>query len=468
MTRRALTLVVLFGGASAVAWSAQNVQPAPVPGQEPFSRRVVASGLAHPWEIAWGPDGHFWVTERSGKRVTRVNPADGTATPLVTIAEVHQSIAQDGLLGLALHPRLLRGTGEDFVYVAYTYDTDPGPDVNRRLKIRRFTYEAGAPALGRSLDVITDLPAHNDHIAGRLAVGPDDKLYLTIGDQGSNFLQNYCNPNRAQELPTAAAVQAQDWAAYEGKVLRLNLDGSVPADNPTIGGVRSHIYSYGHRNPQGLAFGRDGQAYASEHGPSTDDEVNLLEAGKNYGWPLVAGYRDDQVYAYANWAASEPEPCTSLKFSEREPPPSVPRQNESAWSHPEFRPPMATFFTVPNGYDFRAQGGATIAPSSLEIYTAAGIPGWADSLLVPGLVKGRVYRLKLGADGRSVAGPPVEIFRTTNRYRDLALNPDGRTIYLATDNEGRTTDASGAGTPTVEHPGAILAFTYTGTGARTP
>ena len=88
-------------------------------------------------------------------------------------------------------------------------------------------------------------------VAGRLAIGPDEKLYLTIGDQGSNWLQNYCNPNRAQDLPMATDVQTGNWMSYEGKVLRLNLDGSIPSDNPSIGGVRSHILSYGHRNPQG-------------------------------------------------------------------------------------------------------------------------------------------------------------------------------------------------------------------------
>ena len=87
-------------------------------------------------------------------------------------------------------------------------------------------------------------------------------------------------------------------------MLRLNLDGSIPSDNPMIGGVRSHIYSYGHRNPQGLVFAPDGKLYESEHGPNTDDEVNLIRAGGNYGWPHVAGYRDDQSYAYANWSAS--------------------------------------------------------------------------------------------------------------------------------------------------------------------
>ena len=423
-----------------------------------FERRVVATGLDHPWEITWGPDGHLWVSERTGKRVTRVNPADGTKAVVVSIPEAYQRVTQDGVLGLALHPGLLRGTGEDFVYLAYTYDAGNGP----RLKLRRFTYDAGAGALGSPVDVIAGLPAHDDHVAGRLVFGPDAKLYLTIGDQGSNFLQNYCTPNRAQELPSAAEVRAADWTKYQGKVLRLNLDGSIPEDNPFIDGVRSHIYSYGHRNPQGLAFGRGGALYASEHGPSTDDEVNLVQAGKNYGWPHVAGHRDDQVYVYTNWSASSPEPCASFEFSQTVVPTSIPRQMESAWRHPDFVPPIQTFFTVPSDYDFRAQGGATIAPSSIEVFAARqnGIPGWADSLLVPGMIKSRVYRLELSADGRSVAGPPAEVFRTTNRYRDLAIDPDGRTIYVATDNDGRAMGPTGEMTQALENPGAILAFTY--------
>ena len=260
----------------------------------------------------------------------------------------------------------------------------------------------------------------------------------------------------------ATDVQTGNWMSYEGKVLRLNLDGSIPSDNPSIGGVRSHILSYGHRNPQGLAFGLDGLLYASEHGPSTDDELNLIESGRNYGWPQVAGYQDGQSYAYFNWSASHPESCNALTFSTTEIPASVPRNLESAWSHQDFQPPLQTFFTVPNDYDFRAQGGATIAPSSLEIYTMreGGIPGWADSLLVPGMIKGRMYRQKLSVDGRSAAGDPVELFRTANRYRDVALNPNGRTIYIATDNAGRTTGRTGEMTQELEHPGAIIQFTY--------
>ena len=124
------------------------------------------------------------------------------------------------MLGLALHPRLLQGAREDYVYVAFTYQEDSGP----RLKVQRFSYDPSTRTLGSPVDLIAGLPAHDDHVAGRLAIGPDEKLYLTIGDQGSNWLQNYCNLNRAQDLPTAADVQARSWTSYEGKVLRLNFE----------------------------------------------------------------------------------------------------------------------------------------------------------------------------------------------------------------------------------------------------
>ena len=452
MTRYLSTALVLLLLGPVAVRSIQNS------GEEGFTLSVLTTGLEYPWEIAWGPDGYLWVTERTAKRVTRVNSIDGSRHVAVTIPEAFQSVAQDGVLGLALHPRLSQGTGEDYVYVAYTYQEES----DSSLKVQRFSYDQGRRLLVSPVNVITGLPAHDDHLGGRLVIGPDEKLYLTIGDQGSNWLQNFCNSNLAQDLPSASDVDAHDWTSYQGKVLRLNLDGSIPSDNPSLGGVRSHIFSYGHRNPQGLAFGLDGLLYASEHGPSTDDELNLIESGRNYGWPQVAGYQDDQSYVYFNWSASRPASCRELAFSTGEVPGSVPHEMESAWSHPDFQPPIQTLFTVPSGYDFRARGGATIAPSSLGIYAAReeGIPGWADSLLVPGMIKGRMYRQKLSPDGRSAVGEPIELFRTANRYRDVAMNPDGLTIYVATDNAGRTTGRTGEMTQELENPGAIIQFRY--------
>jgi PQQ-dependent dehydrogenase (s-GDH family) len=421
----------------------------PVPGAEQFSMRVVASGLDAPWDMLNGPDGRIWVTERAGKRIVRINPADGSKAVAVAIPEVVQRHAQDGVLGIAFHSGFLRKQGTDYLYVALTYDADPGPDEARRLMVRRYTYDAGRETLGSPLDLLTGLPAGDDHISGRLVFGRDSKLYMTVGDQGLNQLGLYCQPIHSQELPTAAEVTAKSWDRYQGKVLRINLDGSIPADNPMLNGVRSHVYSYGHRNGQGLALGPDGKLYESEHGPSMDDELNLIEAGKNYGWPYVAGYKDDRVYVYANWSAAT-VPCSTLNFDPIVAPATVPQQKESAWTAPNFAPPLRTFFTVDSDYQFKEQGNATIAPSGIDVYGVSnnGIPGWATSVLVTSLLRGVVYRVKLSPGGDAAVGELLEYFKMKARFRDVMVGPDGRTLYVATD------------TGSAENPGAILAFTY--------
>ena len=432
-------------------------------GPESFVSRVVTGNLAGPWEVSWGPDGFLWITERAGKRVTRVNPADGSQMVAITIDEVYQTLAQDGLLGLALHPDLLKGKGTDYVYVAYTYDADPGTSVDQRMKVRRYTYEPSLHRLSSPMDILTRLPHGTDHGAGRLVFGPDGKLYLSRGDHGSNFLANYCDPIHSQDLPTAAQVQAADWTLYQGKILRLNLDGSIPRDNPTLNGVRSHVYSYGHRNPQGLAFAGS-RLFESEHGESIDDEVNLVVAGGNYGWPLIAGYQDDQSYVYSNWSASSPQPCASLTFNVANPPPSVPRQRESQAHVANFVPPVKTFFTVPNTYDLRRSGNATTAPAGLKVYTSRAIPGWHNSLLLTSMISGVVFRMSLTNDRRNPVGAPVAYFKTGNRYRDIVVAPDGLRLYVVTDPEGRTVGPSGALTRDLTNPGAVLEFKYTGAG----
>ena len=275
------------------------------------------------------------LADRAHRRsLSRIDPATGARTLLFTVPNILIAPGtQDGLLGLALHPELGKGTGNDFVYLAFSIRADArSPQQTGQEIIRRYTYDAARNTLTASRGLLTGLPHSNDHQSARLVFGPDRKLYYTIGDQGANQFANWCRPNRAQELPTAAQVAAKDWRSIEGKILRLDLDGGIPPDNPVLNGVRSHVYAYGFRNAQGLAFASDGKLYQAEHGPKTDDEVNLIRAGGNYGWPYVVGYRDDKNYVFADWSHPIGVPCPSLTFSNYEIPPQVPTQAESAWT----------------------------------------------------------------------------------------------------------------------------------------
>jgi PQQ-dependent dehydrogenase (s-GDH family) len=467
----ALCVVPMCLGALGGSAAAQSASEAGIETAPPFSGRVLATGLEWPWELMWGPDERLWVSERAGKRVTRIDPETGAKQVALTIDEVLVGGQHEGLLGMALHPELLQGRGNDFVYVAYTYDADPAPgegQVERRAKLVRFTYDRSSETLGQPSELIAGIPAGTDHNAGRIKFGPGGMLYYATGDQGGNWLGNYCNPIRAQVLPTAGEIRAKDWSSYTGKILRLAPDGGIPADNPPIDGVRSHILSYGHRNPQGLAFGPDGALYSAEHGEKTDDEINLIEAGMNYGWPHVLGFQDDQAYTFGNWSAAAN--CADLTFSAFSFPDGVPQQGEADWSAPNFREPLKTLYTVHDGYDFEdpSCGEArficypSIGPSSIDFYPEGGaIPGWGNSLLVTALKNGALYVLKLTGAGPGIRDAD-QVLDTVNRYRDLALSPDARTIYIATDSGGIARDASGGATDQLAHPGAILEFTYTG------
>ena len=477
---RPLSLLIL--AALAQPATAQDTPDSVTLGSEGFDRRVIATGLEGPWELTLGPDGMLWVTERTAGRISRIDPTTGAQTVAITLEEVAAPGGQDGLLGMALHPELGQGTGKDYVYTVYTYlDETHAPDLSvveedspyRHLftKIIRLTYSPETGALSDPMELLTGLPASNDHNSGRMKIGPDGKLYYTIGDQGNNQLGNWCIPIEAQRLPTAEELSAKDWAAYVGKSLRMELDGAIPADNPEFDGVRSHVFTYGHRNMQGIAFGPQGHLFASEQGPKTDDEVNILTAGGNYGWPHVAGYPDDQAYVYARWAESAPTPCADLTFSDLDIPEGVPFEKETDWpAPPDYTPPIATMFTVPDDWNFAdpACGGVdficwpTVAASSVEVYhpDGTGIPGWGDSLLIPTLKRGSLYRVKISDDGTSLDGTFQRYFQSQNRFRDTAISPDGLTIYVATDPGGVAEALDGGTTTEMADPGAILAFTY--------
>jgi glucose/arabinose dehydrogenase len=235
----------------------------PVGGLPKLKVDVLFSHLDTPWAIGFAPDGRILITERPG-RIRVVKDGQLQAEPWMTldVAEVGEA----GLLGLALDPQFAQNR---WVYVAYTYRAGDGRLVNRLVRLR------DDPASGKgALDkiLLDNIPGASNHDGGRVKFGPDGKLYWTIGDAQTTSL-------------------AQDISSLNGKILRLNPDGTVPADNP----FKSAVYSYGHRNPQGLAWQPGtGRLYATEHGPSgvpscCRDEVNLIEPGKNYGWPVIMG-----------------------------------------------------------------------------------------------------------------------------------------------------------------------------------
>jgi len=439
---------------------------------EDFERKVLTTGLANPFEVLNGPGGTLWVTERSAGRVTQVDPATGEKTTILTIDGVMATPGeQDGLLGMALHPDLLKDNKKknQYVYLSYTYDgggTGPaGEELDRRQRIVRYTYDAEANTLVEPTTLIEGLPASDDHNSGRLVFGPDKTLYYTIGDRGNNQDLNAYKPNEAQRLPTQDEINAQDWTAYQGKTLRLNLDGSVPKDNPKLDGVTSHVYTYGHRNAQGLTFA-NGKLYSSEQGPKSDDELNLLQAGGNYGWPYVSGYKDDSAYVFGDWSAG-----TTLPYDGFNIPDEVPQYHEHDFTAANFVEPLRTYFTVADNHDFKGDACdpsglyficyPTIAPSSLEHYDESAIPGWEDSLLMPTLKSGELFRVQLTDDGEKV-GESQRLFRSVNRYRDTAISPDGATIVVATDSGGLARGTDGDSTNELENPGALLTFTYAG------
>jgi glucose/arabinose dehydrogenase len=231
-----------------------------------FRVETVASNLQVPWSIVFTPDGRIILTERPG-RVRVIENGRLRPEPLATIPDV-EARSESGLMGLALHPQF---ASNHLLYLAYAYDSPNG----QRDRVVRYR-ETGATLTDRKV-IIEDIPAAQFHAGCRLRFGPDGKLYITTGDA--------TQPPLAQRLDSIG-----------GKILRLNDDGSVPPDNPFVGrkDARPEIWSYGHRNPQGLDWQPDSNnLFETEHGPSGGDapgggdEMNIIDKGKNYGWPLI-------------------------------------------------------------------------------------------------------------------------------------------------------------------------------------
>nr|WP_174505992.1 glucose/sorbosone family PQQ-dependent dehydrogenase [Acinetobacter sp. Marseille-Q1620] len=439
-----------------------------------FKRTVVVQNLNSPHNLVWGGDNNLWLTEQTSGNIVRINPNTGAKKTIFTVPDmVYDEGAQYGLLGIALDPKFNQASHQ-FVYVSVSIKnpnaTDPA--FPNQMVIRRYTYDAKKDTLVNPVDIIKGLPCSRDHQSSRLVIGPDNKIYYTIGDQGSNQLTYLFKPNLAQKTPTKAEVSAKDWHKYAGKILRLNLDGSIPSDNPYFDGVQSHIYTIGHRNAQGLSFAPNGKLLQSEQSANSDDEINLIVKGGNYGWPYVAGYKDNNGYAYANFSAAKGDQ-SKIKdpaLNGLKAPEGVPVTKESEWSDKNFIQPLKTLFTVGNDHNFNDPTCGeyayvcwpTVAASSAYFYKGgkSAIPGWENSLLVTSLKRGVIFRIQLDDSISVTKGDAIPMFRSENRYRDIVASPNGNELFVITDNAGSVQKNDGTVTKTVANPGALIKFTY--------
>lgn len=249
---------------------------------------VVADNLEIPWEIAFLPNGEFLVTERPG-RLLKI----GQSRTVIEVSGVRH-VGEGGLLGMALHPNF---ASNKFIYL-YLTGSDAGQIVNR---VERYTLE-GNSLTNREV-ILQGIEGASNHDGGRIEFGPDGFLYITTGDAQNSSL-------------------SQDTTSLNGKILRVTAEGSIPSDNP----FGNAVYSYGHRNVQGLAWDSGGRLWATEHGRSGVlsglDELNLIEPGKNYGWPEIEGDEtrggmvNPVIHSGANetWASADAEFVDSSIF----------------------------------------------------------------------------------------------------------------------------------------------------------
>ena len=352
-----LTCWTLLTGCGTSGQSGTTPTP-PGPGDVALTVATVAGGFDTIWELAWGPDNQLWVTERGGT-ISRVNPTTGAISRVGTLPV--NEVGEGGLMGLAFHPDY--ASGSPFIYVAHTYSA--GNAVRNR--VLRVAITNGT--LGAVTPILEDVPGSSVHNGSRIVVGPDRLLYVSFGDAANTAL-----PQNATSLA--------------GKILRLTLDGQAAPGN-TLGG---RVYTLGHRNPQGLVFAR-GTLYSTEHGPGDNDELNRIEAGRNYGWPDVRGACDGD--------AGQAE---------------------------------LSFCTANNVVEPLAKWTPTIAPSGLDFYDNARIPQWRGSLLFTSLKGSTLYRAPLSTDGRSVGTMEKLYADQFGRLRDVLVAPDGA-VYLATSNK---------------------------------
>jgi len=330
-----------------------------------FKVETVASGIEVPWGFAWLPNKDLLFTERRG-RVRIIEKGKLRAEPVFTVPDVEPT-SESGLMDITLHPEFAKNS---FVYLAYAYQKD-----GKRDKVVRYKFADNKLVEPRI--VIEDLPSAPNHAGMRARFGPDKKLYITVGDATDWDL-------------------AQDNMSLAGKTLRLNDDGSVPSDNPFVGkqGFRPEIFSTGHRNAQGLAWQpTSGLMFQTEHGPSGfesrgggADEVNIVEPGKNYGWPTIWGTR-----------------------------------TRSGMEAPllEYSP--------------------ACAPASAMFYNGMAFPAFKGNFFFGCLRGTRIIRVVL--DGRKVVSQENLLENTYGRIREMAEGPDGYIYFSTSNRDGRGSPA---------------------------
>jgi glucose/arabinose dehydrogenase len=362
----ALILAACGGPASEARKTQTTLAPSAPEGAATLNVETLAEGLVNPWSMAFLQDGTMLVTERDGKlRIIRdgalvPEPVAGVPTPYVK--------SQGGLFDILLHPDFASNRTLFLTYAAGT------PQSNATRVISAVFDGSSLTDIKTIFETATkkDTPVH---YGARMALMPDRTMLVTIGD-GFNYRE-----------------KAQDLSNGLGKIVRINLDGSIPSDNPFVGkeGALPEIYSYGHRNEQGLAVDPNtGTIWETEHGPMGGDEVNIIEAGANYGWP-IATYGLD-------YSGAQISPFTEYEGA---------KQPLKYW--------------VPS-----------IGPSGLAIYKGDLFAAWTGDLLVGAMAKTALHRLDI-EDGKIVG---EERYLDGERIRDVRVGPDGAIYVTTEDHDG--------------------------------
>ena len=335
-----------------------------------FDVTVVATGLEKPWAVEPLPSGDLLVTEKPG-RMRIVSAAGAVGKPIAGVPEVDAG-GQGGLLDVALSPTF---DSDRTIFWSYAEPRDGG----NATSVARGVLSADRGRLEQVKVILRALPTYDGdkHFGSRLAFGPDKMLYVTLGERSDAPMR----------------PQAQRLDSHMGKILRIRPDGTVPDDNPFVGksGARPEIWSLGHRNVQAAAFDGGGQLWGVEHGTNGGDELNKIEKGENYGWPLQAYGEEYSGVPISNAA-------TALERMEQ-----------------------PAYYWDP-----------VIAPSGAQFYSGAAFPAWRDNLFVGSLRDKMLVRLTL-ADGR-VTGEEHLLTDRGQRIRDVRQGPDGA-LYLVTDQK---------------------------------